>query len=778
LTPKDYADAAANYIFAKGTEPLAYAAIEARAAKLDPVWHSANTALAGLFFADKSPAIDTAFRAALDDRNIGERVAAPADTTRHLAGNDWVYYGMRYGVYRNVAQSGDPEDYLASGLEGNSSSPTSYVSLAEAYADAKDVPAALREYGHALELAPDTASIHCQMAVLLWSSGRKDEAVNHWKQALVILRNLVDTRVVPETFWIDFATIARDVHQYGILSQMQPSMDAALRAYIAKNGDYRSVELLHSAFIASDSAAHGVDWILSLVDAARNPDNVLAALYRETWLPNEQLGRVLRRELELARAAPQQADDSSSYASDRVARMQLRLLQYLVGEKEDAEAQTLYESIPESQRKSEPIQTIRIVLAARQGRTSSLLAQFSSNPEEAAPMKAVETAASQLRDSGDQADSRLLLEYAFDFKATRHELAETDFLVLAQARLDTGDAAGAIEVLRRMTLFAPDLYSSLDAAAGLLEKSGHFAEALPFLTTLATNTPWKPEYRLRRDRALLRTHDAQSPVPDLSAIGASSEASYSVRVKAASDLKGQGGALDLHSAELVLLASGHAILPAQADQPYFLPSRVAAASDASADARPEILRKAIAVAPSDSLRLEIFRAEFALRHNDLALAAVQPLLDSPGGYVQVANGESFVSNLDVDEANAAANSNANSPVAPSDAETGNDSDPVYASIPVLLNAAKEQVEFALAVSTLYESEGNNEQALSYVRFAERVNREAARRAEIAARVQGLRTRVAIERENSARRPAIHESLDQAVVVRPRIASTASRQVLP
>jgi hypothetical protein len=777
LSPADYADSAANYAFANGSQPLAYAAIDARAAKLAPVWHDANTALAGLYFADQTASADAAFRRALDDRNIGERVAGAADTSRHVTGNSWFYYGMRYGVYRQAAQTGDAEDYLASGLEGESSSASSYVSLAEAYADADDIPGALREYGHGLELAPATVAIHRDIAVLLWSSDRKEEALDQWKQALDLLRKQVNTRVVPESFWIDFAAIAQDVHQRRMFDQLRPQMDAVLRAYIAKNGDYRTVELLHSAFIAADTPAYAVGWILSLIDAARNPETVLAQLDGPTWLPAEQLGKVLRRQLELAQTAPRLEGDSSNYASHRLARMQLRLLQYLVGEKKDAEAEALYDSIPDNAKRSEPLQIIRLVLAARTGTMGKLLAEFRSNPDVAPAATTIAAAASELRDSGDQADNRLLLEYVFDFKSTRHELAESDFLALAEARLDTADVAGAAELLHRMTLSAPDLYGSLDSAADLLERSGHVAEALPFLTTLATNTPWKPEYRWRLARARqARTGDVQSTVPDLVAVAASSEASYGVRVRAALGLKGRGGSSDLHSAELALLASGKTILPAQADQPYFLPARLGAVNTAAADARPEILRKAIAVVPSDRLRLAIFRAEFALGHDDLALAAVQPLLDFPAGYVQTADSDpdsvgGVDGSEDVEEiATVSAESDSGG--------TRGENEAVYAAIPALLTTVKERVEFALAVATLDEHDGNDEQALSYVRFAARINRDAGRRAEIASRVEALRSRVQVERDNNSRRPVIHESLDQAIVVRPRIANSAAQQVQP
>ncbi len=773
--PADYADVAADYVLANGPQPLAYAAVNARATRLQPVWRDANTALAGLYFADKTPAVDTAFRAALDDRNVGERLSGPIDTTRHLAGNSWFYYGMRYGVYRTSSQTGDAEDYLPSGIEADSTSAASYISLAEAYVDAKDIPSALREYGHALELAPNTASIHREIALLLWSSGRKDEALDHWRQALAILRALIDTRVVPESFWMDFAAIAEDAHSRTLIGQLQPQIDEVLRTYIAKNGDYRSAALLRSVFLAAPSPAQGADWVLSAIQAARDPLALLAQIDNANWLPREQLGRVLKKELELARSAPQPPEASTGYLEDRVQRIQMRLLQYLIDAKKNDEAQALYNSIPEKQRQGEQLQQLRIVLAARQAQLPGLLAEFSANPDLAPPPATIARAASQLRNSGDRASNRLLLEYIFDFKSVRHTLEETDFLTLAQARLDTDDIAGAVQLLHRMTLSTPDLYSGLDSAAGLLEKSAHFAEALPFLTPLAANTPWKPDYQLRLVQARLHANqDAASTASDLASIASSARSSYAVRVQAAIACKGHGEAPDLHSAELNLLAAAQPISPTQADQPYFLPALLASAATAPAAQKPAILRKAIAVAPSDALRLSIFRAEFALNRNELALAAIQPLLDSPFGYVPSSEGAANPQTPDTDQATADISAAANE-----DPESTDNADATadvsYVPLPSLLTTTKEKVDFALAVSTLYQRSGKTEQALSFANFAASLNRDPGRKTKIAAQIAALRSRLRIEQENSVRRPAIHESLDQAVVVRPRIADAREEQ---
>ena len=210
---------------------------------------------------------------------------------------------------------------------------------------------------------------------------------------------------------------------------------------------------------------------------------------------------------------------------------------------------------------------------------------------------------------------------------------------------------------------------------------------------------------------------------------------------------------------------------------------------APAAARPAILRKAISVAPGDALRLEIFRVEFTLGNNELALATIQPLLQSPEGYVQAVGARSTITS-DSDQGE----SDAGGPVDSADDGSGQseldaqNSDQsssdmvgdsaVYAPMPSLLRTRTEKADFALDIAALYERTGNHEQALMYARFAGRLNQNAARRIEISRRINALWLQVQTERENGLRRPEIHESLDQATVVRPRISVTSSQQVQP
>ena len=789
-----YADAAANFILLRAPQPLAYTAIDTRAHTRPPVWGSANTALAGLFFADKSPRIETSFHTALADATIGERLTHPANRDQQIIGADWFYYGTRYGVYRTIAPvpEQDPEDFLPANLEANSSAVASYINLAETYRDVNQPEAAVREYNHALELTPRTASIHRAIAVTLWPvdtpATNKTEATDQWKTALALLRALVDVRAVPESFWTDFATITSDLYARNLGPQFQSQMDAVLRAYITKNGDYRSAELLQSAFTAQPTDA-GVDWIFSLASAARNPAPLFAQL-DAPWFPRNQLGRLYRYQLELAESAAAaqpaaNATDNNDIFSSNVIQARIKLLNWLLAQKNNAEAQTLYNTIPATQRQQDSVQQIRIELAARQNQIPALLADFTTNPITTPDLNLIQSAANRLRTEGNLAANRLLLEYTFQQKFERYQLTPTDFLSLAQARFDSNtpaDTASAIALLHRLIMLPAngnqDIYTNIDSAASLLEHSNHAAEALPFLTTLSNATPWNSAYRLRLAQAQLKTQQNTAARANLTAVASTSTVPYDLRTQAATTLHSTLGtpsvAKTFDSVELTLLASNATITAQQASQSYFLPARVVAASSAPAAAKPAILYEAIAVSPNDNLRLAIFRAEFALNHNDRALAVIRPLLESSGGYArnfnQSYNNPSDDSPPPTQDFNPATQPNA-------------DQSSSARPLPILLHTREEKITFALAIATLYEKNGDAPKAAAYLSTASTLDPDAALSKVIATRLAAAQTSIRIDAENNARRPVIQPTLNQPVIVRPQIVRpqvtlAAAKQVQP
>ncbi len=206
-------------------------------------------------------------------------------------------------------------------------------------------------------------------------------------------------------------------------------------------------------------------------------------------------------------------------------------------------------------------------------------------------------------------------------------------------RLDGNDTAAALELLHRLiqlpsseTQTSRIFYANLDSAAGLLERSSHPAEALPFLTTLANATPWNPSYRLRLAKLQL---SARQNVPAATAVLnqiVSCECCFLCRSHRRCDCPPAN-----HRRKAVRQRGAHSARwlcnCAAAGQPaYFAAARSEAAATASAAASPHCSARPWRLRPSDELRLAIFRAEFALGHNTQALAAIKPLLQSAGYY--------------------------------------------------------------------------------------------------------------------------------------------------
>jgi tetratricopeptide (TPR) repeat protein len=779
---EDYADAAANYLFAHGSQSLAYEAVQARAHTRPPVWGAANTALTGLFFAERSPRTDSAFRSTLGDATIADRLAHPADRNQQLVGRDWFYYGTRYGLFRTIAPtsaSEDPEDFLPATLEASPTAASSYLTLAQAYADSNHPDDAAREYHHALELTPRVPAIHRSIALAYWPAGsspsNRQEALDQWNAALSLLRAQVDLRAVPESFWIDFAAIAQDATARRLGSTLRPAMDTVLRAYIAKNGNYRSTELLQSAYLslATQDDAAATDWIFALASAARNPAAILAQL-DTPWFPRTQLGRLYRRQYELAQtaaAANASTSDQPNLLVAGVDQARTRLLTYLFDQHTSAadhEAQTLLDAAPSNPSQQDALQSSRILLAAHQSRIPALLDTFTANPASAPSLELIASVASTLRTQGDHASSLLLLEYVFQQRFAAHQLTPPDYLALAQARLDANTpaaTASALELLHRLVMLpsngdpSSDLYANLDSAAGLLERNHHAPDAISFLTTLADATPWNPAYRLRLAHAQLELKQPAPATTALVAIASASTTPYRLRAEAASTLKPASSPGSLGSAELNLLAASAPPSPTSADQPYFLPARIAAAEAAPAAAKPALLLQAIAVTPSDSLRLAIFRAELALHHDERALAVIQPLLQSPYGYLQTPQYDPTPTpSLDVSPSYEA-------PI----------TEPLAVQLPVLLRTRSERSAFALAVATAYERTGDPAQAEPYLRTAASLTSDAATRSTLQHRIATIDENLRIEAENATRRPVLRPSLDQPIVVRPRLIATASQQ---
>jgi hypothetical protein len=248
----------------------------------------------------------------------------------------------------------------------------------------------------------------------------------------------------------------------------------------------------------------------------------------------------------------------------------------------------------------------------------------------------------------------------------------------------------------------------------------------------------------------LRQSDA---VTSLAAVASSEDAPYATRVTAAKALHASSDTRQFNSAELTLLADG-APSPQQADQPYFVFARIAAADAAPQPQRPAILRAAIACAPSETvdwLRLRLFQTDIAQSDFAEASVAIAPVL---------AANPSLRSSEQATDA---------SPPAMADDST---------SVLNALAAHSDRIAFLLALATMHERLGEAQPAVEDLQVAVSLSTDAAQKAQLHLRITSLQASLARVEENASRRPIIQSnSLEQTNLVRPRL-TAASAKVAP
>ena len=228
-----------------------------------------------------------------------------------------------------------------------------------------------------------------------------------------------------------------------------------------------------------------------------------------------------------------------------------------------------------------------------------------------------------------------MLEFVFARELDEHKLLAANFLGLAEIRIAVGDTAGGVELLQRLVVAVGNPFENLDAAAGLLEKTGHNAEAVEFLGELVQSAPWQPVYRLRLAKATIAAGKNTGSAQDVVAsIASSQEAAYPVRTQAALALAGlhyqsERSPIQVGSNELNLLASGAGGLSAAAaNQPFFYEARLQAAQGISEPPmKVQLLGNALADTPArDDARVPLFLAAASVHSDEFARGVIEPLL--------------------------------------------------------------------------------------------------------------------------------------------------------
>jgi hypothetical protein len=713
------ANAMLNYVVQHAAPAVMQQAIAARGQKAGPLWTKAYTGLAGLYNVTNTAPVRAAFTGLLGDMTIGSRIGKPVDREQQLAGDLWFYYGSRYGEYLGAARQPGAADYLPAIVEATPGRSEAYFTLAEYFRDSGDAASAITDYGSALDLNPSRADVHDRLAMIAARAANTEQAVQEWRLSLSALTAMMNRARVPQKFWSDLSDALDHIGQAKQLAPLRDDLDKLLRLYIRRNGTFQIEPLMQGVLAAASDPAAGVAWIADLSGSAADPVQFLSALLDRPWIPESQKDVLYARIVESAQAQVAQSfGEQQARAREQLWTWQIAWAGDLLARKENTRAAQIVASFPAEARKQRLSEMIPLEVrsAARAGALPAQLARY----EEPLPFEQLRNAAALLTRDGDAASSRRVLQFIYTHQLNAGDLSASTFLGLAEIRLQENDTAGALALLRRMTLVSGDAFTGLDPAAALLEKTGH-AEAAEFLAALVKAEPWNVAAR-ERLAAL------QNTGPDLTAIAKLDQAAYPTRVAAALAIrKLKSEPLTGTAAELILLSSQDPLTETAVNHSYFTAARLEASATRDPATRERLLSAVLAADPKlQAPRLDLFRAALEARHDSLAIAIARQL--SPG-FSERAEFNTW-------EADA------------------------------FLNGASDDTRLTIArgLGEAHQRLGDWRAAASYFQIAQHIRpQDPVRRA-----LDTVRARMEVDARNDARRPIVADHLEQDRPVRPKV----------
>ncbi|MGZ4897383.1 MAG: tetratricopeptide repeat protein, partial [Candidatus Angelobacter sp.] len=408
-------DAVVNFLLAHSDAKLVLPAVDNRSAAEPAVWHSAYTALAGLYFADGSALVQNAFATALADGTIGQRLEKQVDRKQALAGDVWFYYGSRYGEYQGTMKKGDPEDFLPAEIEHTPARATAYFTTALYYEDSGDLPRAVNDYQHVLDLSPERIDVHNRLAGIYWKQKHEDKALDEWKKALELLKVQVTSGKTQETFWGDFAATVNNLASRKLLPQFQPEVNEILHNYVKRNGTYRVDALLRSVLPRLESPAAASTLVLELSAEAPEKLSFLRPFVAEGSTLKLDREPLYRRLLELAQGKADKAEGvEKEYAQQELEQLQVDWLQYLLDTRQYDRVRSVMSTLPGPMWDRRPqLFQIQLKAAAQTNGLDAIVDGYRAAPDRVPAADILRKTATDLQQAGDKQSARKLLEFVF-----------------------------------------------------------------------------------------------------------------------------------------------------------------------------------------------------------------------------------------------------------------------------------------------------------------------------------------------------------------------------
>lgn len=548
-----------NHLIRTGDQETAARAIASSG--FSPVWAKAKTAEMGLYFRNASPAVETAFREALDVKPIGERVGRPFNSDTMLTGGDYFLVARNYGLWLDVVASrgNEARNFIVGRLEQRPRDAAPQEQLARYYLVRDELTQAGVHAELAGEIAPRQPSVIGIRGEVLAATGKVSEAVALWTQLIEADDAGSESydlyfRLMSSHGKLDVAvTRLRDV----IAARMYVGQFGEVRAVIGSMADYGREHPQQWPAIADmfyGAAVGSVDDI-----------ELLQLVLNEDLVGPERRGpfyRLITDRLDsLAIAAANDDEDAYVYIggeavtpSDELRKWQRRAVDYFITRGDYAEAEALLKTVESATIESHGrlydqasstdetwIELARATIALKQGdkvRGLAALGRFidADVDEDGEPgtgeMSRCQSAVAVLRANGAHSEAEDLLEATYRKLLEVRNYDASNFTGLAEVLYRRGRADEANGVLRRLAAGRNPSTTALSAAADAASRSAQYPVAMELRQLVLRHAPADIENRLELARLLAATGNGRDALSALLEIVADERASNRVRAQA------------------------------------------------------------------------------------------------------------------------------------------------------------------------------------------------------------------------------------------------------
>jgi len=519
-----------TFLLTKDDKELVHVAIES--SPLSAAWKSSRNAEVSLRFGEFESNSENYFIAALNFAPIGQLIQQKPDATQQLVGDDWYRLAQTYGRWLHsspyAGQKLKSRALLTARMENRPEDVDAQAQLGRWYLERKDLDPAIQHLALAYDSQPENKKIFADLGSAYFLRGDRQKANQLWEKMLEGEAGIDDNRLYLETLIKhNLNEQARNRLMPIVITRLKEDFrdeDDNVYSPQTRTEDFKSfLRVLAKSFTNSEPAK--AKFFAAVCAAVPNNRFLPAFLVRESLVSQQELGRfykimierskgfssydsdysytfLLERnfdDLDAESAVDQESDYKPTEPENSRIKWQKEYLEYLIKQRQDAEARRLIASIERDlqRRYARPIwlRLASIRLDVRAGRVAQAVdhlewvvgikTPISVDSVKPPGIERLNDTVALLVDEGRETEARNLLETTYARGIALGNFEPVYFAGLARVAFERGDKSLALMWLRTMVdLTAPE--SKEETVAALM--------AMPLITARNTESTSQSEY--------------------------------------------------------------------------------------------------------------------------------------------------------------------------------------------------------------------------------------------------------------------------------------------